>query len=109
MWGEIDSVERYKEMQNFINSKEKYVLIGSTIFDEGIDFEKGIDAIVIASAGKGFRKVVQRLGRALRPNGKGFINVYDFYDHAPHNKYLKSHSESRKAIYENEGHHVEIV
>ena len=107
LWGEIDSIERYREMQNFINSKEKYVLIGSTIFDEGIDFEKGIDAIVIASAGKGFRKVVQRLGRALRPNGKGFITVYDFYDTG--NKYLKNHSESRKVIYENEGHHVSVM
>ena len=104
LWGEIDSIERYEELQNFINTKEKYVLIGSTIFDEGIDFEKGIDAIIVASAGKSFRKVVQRLGRALRPNKKGYVNVYDFNDLG--NKYLKDHSEIRKDIYENEGHTV---
>ena len=104
LWGEIDSMERYNELQNFINSNEKYVLIGSTIFDEGIDFEKGIDAIIIASAGKSFRKTVQRLGRALRPNKKGYVNVYDFNDNG--SKYLKEHSEQRKNIYEAEGHTV---
>lgn len=102
--GEIDSMDRYNELQNFINSNDKYVLIGSTIFDEGIDFEKGIDAIIIASAGKGFRKVVQRLGRALRPNKKGYVNVYDFIDNG--SKYLKEHSDIRKSIYQNEGHTV---
>ena len=107
LWGEVDSIERYEEIQNFINSHEKYVLIGSTIFDEGIDFEKGIDAIIIASAGKGFRKVVQRLGRALRPNQKGYVSVYDFYDEG--NKYLTKHSEIRKNIYKSEGHTVSVV
>jgi len=107
LWGEIDSIERYNELQNFINSNEKYVLIGSTIFDEGIDFEKGIDAIIIASAGKSFRKVIQRLGRALRPNKKGHVNVYDFNDEG--SKYLKEHSKTRKNIYENEGHTVVIT
>lgn len=105
--GEIDSLERYEEIQNFVNSKDKYVLIGSTIFDEGIDFEHGIDAIVIASAGKGFRKTVQRLGRALRQNKKGYVSVYDFYD--MRNNYLQKHSESRYTIYKSEQHKVTIV
>ena len=105
--GEIDSMERYNEIQNFINSEDKFVLIGSTIFDEGIDFEKGIDAIIIASAGKGFRKVVQRLGRALRPNKKGYVSVYDFYDEG--NKHLEKHSKARFNIYKNEQHSVSLI
>jgi superfamily II DNA or RNA helicase len=107
LYGEIDSLERYNEIQNFVNCKDKYVLIGSTIFDEGIDFENGIDAIIIASAGKGFRKVVQRLGRALRKNKKGFVSVYDFYDDG--NEHLSKHSKSRYNIYKNEKHKVMLI
>jgi superfamily II DNA or RNA helicase len=95
--GEIDSQERYDQVQEFIASTDKFDLIGSTIFDEGVDFPKGIDALIVASAGKGFRKTIQRIGRALRNNGKGFVDVYDFYDYG--NSYLEEHSKTRYEIY----------
>ena len=107
LWGEIDSQERYEEVQNFIAAEGKRVLIGSNIFSEGVDFSTGVDAIVIASADKGFRSVIQKLGRALRMNSKGYVDVWDFWDYG--NKYFDERSKARFDIYQNEGHNVHIM
>lgn len=107
LWGEIDSEERYEEVQNFINDEGKRVLIGSNIFSEGVDFSSGVDAIVIASADAGFRMVIQKLGRALRMNSKGCVDVWDFWDIG--NKMFEKRSKTRYDIYQNEGHEVKII
>ena len=104
LWGEIDSQERFDEVQNFIGTKDRYVMIGSNIFSEGVDFSTGVDAIIIASADKGFRTVVQKLGRALRKNAKGYVDVWDFWDTG--HKFLYERSESRTKIYREEGHEI---
>lgn len=107
LWGDIDSQERYDEVQSFINDEGRRVLIGSNIFSEGVDFSNGVDAIVIASADAGFRMVVQKLGRALRMNAKGFVDVWDFWDSG--NKMLDKRSLARHEIYQAEGHDVTLI
>jgi len=100
------STHRTEVIDAFNNSKDA-ILIGSTIFDEAIDFSKGIDCLIIASAGRNFRRTIQRLGRALRKNNKGYVEVFDFIDKG--NKYLRRHSTLRKKYYEIEGHDVTVV
>jgi superfamily II DNA or RNA helicase len=56
------------------------VLIGSTIFDEGVDIP-AVDVVVMAGAGRSRVKAYQRIGRALRPYpGKTKAIIHDFRD-----------------------------
>ena len=104
--GKMDAVKRQDAIEQF-NTEKNAILIGSTIFDEGIDFSSGVDCLIIASGGKSFRKTIQRLGRALRKNSQGLVEVYDFND--KDSKYLERHSRSRKKAYELEGHKVKSL
>lgn len=84
------------------------VLVSSTILDEGVDIS-GIDALVLGAGGKSLRQTLQRVGRGLRKkNGReNKLAVYDFMDYS--NKHLKSHSEERIKIYNEEGFEVKEI
>jgi len=102
--GADNSEIRKHHIDDFNSTKTGKILIGSTIFDEGIDFSKGVDILVIAGSGKSYKKTIQRLGRALRLNKKGIVDVYDFND--KNNIHLRRHSALRKKYYKMEGHVV---
>jgi len=56
------------------------VLIGSRVYDESQDIP-GITDLVLGSAGKKTRRLLQRLGRGERvAPGKDHVRVWDFYD-----------------------------
>lgn len=56
------------------------VLIGSRVYDESQDIP-GITDLVLGSAGKKTRRLLQRLGRGERvAPGKDYVRVWDFYD-----------------------------
>ena len=102
--GETSHDIREKIFEGFNKSTEG-ILICSTIADEGLDFS-GIDSLIVASAGKSLIKVIQRLGRGLRPNDNMQVNVIDFYDRTCTT--LEKHSRARIKIYKDEGHSVKI-
>lgn len=78
-----------------------FVLIASSIFDEGVDIPE-IDVLIHASGGKSEVKLIQRIGRGLRKKKSGNkLIVYDFDD--KNIKYLNNHSEQRIETYKNEG------
>ena len=63
--------------------KKCQILIGTTIFDEGIDCPS-IDTIILAGAGKSSTRAFQRVGRGLRLfEGKTKCTVFDFLDYTP--------------------------
>lgn len=71
--------KRQENLEKFKN-KEVPVLIGSGVFDEGVDMPS-LDAVVLAAGGKSKVKVYQRLGRALRKYpGKKMAYLHDFKD-----------------------------
>ena len=75
------------------------VLVASKIFDQGIDIPE-LDALILAGSGKSTGRALQRIGRVIRKaDGKDKAIVVEFMDNA---KYLKSHSETRKSVYETE-------
>lgn len=81
------------------------VLIATPIFDEGVDLPV-INSLVLACSGKKERRILQRVGRALRKKeGENIVHIYDFWDW--HNKFLSRHSYNRLKVYLTEGFEVE--
>ncbi len=73
------------------------VLIGSTVFDEGVDLP-AVNAVVNAAGGKSFVKNLQRVGRGLRPKkGTNEAYIFDFIDLGHY--WTKSHSKERVSDY----------
>lgn len=83
------------------NSGKIDALIGTSTLDEGVDIP-ALSAVVLAGGGKGRLKVIQRLGRALRPKeGDNTAVVIDFRDRF--NVVTNSHFNKRKALYDEMG------
>ncbi len=97
--GSSSTEERDEVIQKFKN-KEIDMILGSKIFDVGVDIPE-LDAIVLAGGGTKSKILTkQRIGRVLRifPSKTNAI-VVDFYDQA---KNLKKHSQIRRDIYKEE-------
>ena len=92
-----------EDRQNILNdmkSGKLKVLIASTILDEGVDIS-GINCLWLASGGKSFRQVLQRIGRGLRKKEDGSdVEVYDFLDFT--NRFLTRHTQERYRYYKTE-------
>jgi superfamily II DNA or RNA helicase len=100
LYGDVDVKMREKITKKFEDG-EKFVLIGSVIFDEGISINS-IQHLILAGGGKSPIKAIQRIGRGLRiTDTKKTVDVYDFYDKT--NIILEKHSIERIKLYEAEG------
>lgn len=101
--GSLHAHARKKNLEKF--KEEGGVMIATTIYDEGVDIPQ-INALILAFGGKSKRKVLQRIGRALRRkiDGENVVTIYDFWDH--HNEYLERHSRGRLNLYLGEGFEV---
>ena len=87
--------------------KQPCVVIATVIFDEGVDVP-GLDSVILAAGGASQVKVIQRIGRGLRPKeGRNEVHIHDFMD--GDNEYLLNHSEKRLNTYEQEGFDVEVA
>lgn len=72
------------------------VLIGTSVLDEGVDIP-AISAVILAGGGKSPIKVVQRLGRSLRPKKDDNTTIIvDFLD--GFNVITRAHSKKRRDI-----------
>lgn len=99
------NVDKYVDNDNQIikefNEGKIDVLIGTSTLDEGVDMPS-LSAVVLAGGGKGRLKVVQRLGRALRPKaGDNTALVVDFRDRF--NVVTHSQFKKRKVLYDEMG------
>jgi len=56
------------------------VMLGSRIFDIGLDLQGGCDILWVMAAGKKIGRQKQRLGRSLRPNRSGRLMIFDCWD-----------------------------
>lgn len=91
LWGK-DNIKKREEVKQKALNHEIDVIVGSTIYDIGVDVPS-ISALVLASGGRSTVRYFQRIGRVLRRYpGKTHTAVIDFYDNA---KYLKNHSKLR--------------
>ena len=94
-----DSAEYREETKDLFNEKGDFILIASTIFDEGVDIPE-VNVLIIAAGGKSEVKTIQRIGRGLRKKKVGGVLVYDFNDAS---KFLLRQSQNRIKVYQKEG------
>jgi superfamily II DNA or RNA helicase len=94
------SQDERERLFNALGDGRLPVLICTTIADEGINIP-GIDALVLAGAGKADHKVIQQLGRGQRKKeGKSYLQVVDFMD--THSATMWRHAKARLAAYESD-------
>lgn len=101
----VDAGYSEDEAISKLKSGELRVLIGSVIFDECRDIPFITDLVMCAGGkgGSGYRRNLQRIGRALRTSeGKLNARIWDFYD--KHCRVTKNHSEQRFEAYEEESY-----
>lgn len=91
-------------VQEEFTSKKFDVLIGSAIYDESVDIPE-INCLIICSGLKKSTRVLQRVGRAMRPEtddaSTEHVEVWDFDDKTHY--VLKNHSRSRAEGYAKQG------
>jgi superfamily II DNA or RNA helicase len=107
LFGNIDDKIR-QDVVNRFDAGEDFVLIASTIFDEGISIDS-INHVILAGGGASFVKILQRVGRGMRllKNKKGEIikntvDIHDFFDDT--HRILRKHSKDRAKIYYDYGY-----
>lgn len=87
------------DVQQYL-SGEYNVLIGSTVFDEGVDLP-AVSAVINCAGGKAFVSNLQRVGRGLRPKaGDNRAFIFDFIDHG--HDWVERHSYERIQDYHTE-------
>ncbi len=100
--GNITGEMRTRNLMNF--KDQGGIMIATTIYDEDIDIPQ-VNVLIMALGMKSERKVLQRVGRALRKKqGDNVVTIYDFWDW--HNKYLAKHSKDRALVYKKEGFEI---
>ena len=100
-----NEVDKYTDNNNLVikdfNDGKIDALIGTSTLDEGVDIPS-LSAVILAGGGKGRLKIVQRVGRALRPKiGDNTTVVIDFRDRF--NVVTNSHFNKRKVLYDEMG------
>ncbi len=97
--GTVSDDIREKCLEEMKNGTLK-VLIATNILDEGVDIS-GINCVFIASGGKSYRQVLQRVGRGLRlGKNKKTVEIYDYLDYT--HPYLVEHTNDRFNYYKSE-------
>ena len=101
--GSLDSKFINAKIAEF-NAGKANIILGSTIFNEGVDMP-GIDVLINAAGDVAATK--QRVGRGLRKkvNKPNEVIIYDFHIKGPN--FTESHFKKRKRIYLHEGHTIE--
>lgn len=101
VWGDVPVAQREQHKASF-TSDNNAVLLGSTVFDEGQNVP-AVGAIILAGGGKSLRRLLQRIGRALRKKLRGLnaVVVLDFT--ANNGQYVQKHSKKRAKVYKSEG------
>lgn len=104
--GKRDSEDRERFLKEMKAGKLK-VLIATSILDEGVDIS-GINCLWLASGGRSYRQVLQRIGRGLRKKEDGSgVEIYDFLDYT--SKYLIQHTQERYSYYKQEGFEIKKI
>lgn len=100
--GNIDYSVNYTEKNsidviNDFNDNKIPIMIGTSHIDEGVDVQN-LDAVILVSSGKKDRRIIQRVGRALRKSKTGkYAYIIDFTDSG--DNILSKHSMDRLSIY----------
>ena len=94
--------EQRTESLEKLRTRERMVVIGTSLLDEGVDVPS-LDVIIMAGGGKSCTRVNQRVGRTLRKQKgsnkeRSIVIIYDHYDV----KFLKKHTIKTKRLLKKE-------
>lgn len=105
--GETSRDERLKTLWEFRCGRLQGI-IATPIFDEGIDVPD-CRMIILAAGGKSHLRLVQRIGRGMRPklDDDNTLLVYDFFDVG--DPYLEKHSRARLRVYQKERFEIQRI
>lgn len=98
---------RRDELLRSFERREFDVLIGGKIINRGLDLSGGCENLIIATGGKLESDFIQKVGRALRHNKKGYSRVFDFYFR--NNRYLYGHSKARLKAMVKAGYQTTVI
>lgn len=91
--GGMDNINQFLEFDGNI-------VLGSTVLDEGVDL-RNVDGAVNMGGGRSSRRLIQRIGRVIRP--KNYLNIGLFFDFNDQYHYMtKNHSNLRRKVVEYE-------
>lgn len=94
-----DNLAKRTAVLNAVRNKQCKILLGTTIFDEGLDIPSA-DCLILAGAGKSSTRALQRIGRVLRKHpGKERAYIFDFLDSTP---IFRRQAAVRKKLYKTE-------
>ena len=97
--------EREETLKNFVNDDGPSFIIGTIIFQTGVDIPE-LTHLINARGLKSEIATIQALGRTLRKHdNKNEVYIYDFIDKVP---YLSKHSRSRISAYKSLNFNVTI-
>lgn len=101
--GETNTFRRTASLKAY-NEKQNFALLSSPVFDEGVDAPQ-VGSVILAGGGKSRTKLLQRIGRGLRPKaGMNRLVVIDF-SFSNHKSGLQ-HAMARLQEYQAEGFEV---
>lgn len=86
----------FDRIQRYIDEPGGKITIGTSVIDEGADLPQ-TDVLIMAVAGKAFRRLRQRVGRGLRPKGAAYTIMFDHVD--THNYRLREHADMRQYVW----------
>lgn len=96
--GKMSRNARKKALQEIKNGNKKCI-VGTTLFDEGIDCPC-LDVVLMAGGGASSTRVYQRIGRTLRLNGAKDKALVVYFEHDA--KHLEKHAKKAKKIMKEE-------
>ena len=96
--GKMSRNARKQSLQE-IKDGTKKCIIGTTLFDEGID-APCLDAVLMAGGGASSTRVYQRIGRALRLKGKKDKALIVYFEHDA--RHLEKHANKARKIMKEE-------
>jgi superfamily II DNA or RNA helicase len=104
--GAKDFKESTRETLQDLVSMDAGIFIGSTVYDEVVDVPD-VNALIILSAMRKYRRSVQRVGRALRAkSGMNETFIFDFSDHSHY--FLRNQSEARIGTYSHDDYRYPV-
>lgn len=86
------------KLAKYVARKPRAAVIATQVLDEGVDVPT-FNAAIMAGGHKKMRRVLQRIGRCMRPSG-GETLIIDFVD--AHHRFLHAHSQRRMRVYRDE-------
>jgi len=89
-------------MLDLMRTGKPGIFIATEILGEGVDVPS-LGMVILAGGGKSHIRLLQRVGRGMRPKEDEInrVDIVDFIDHG--SRYLEQHSKERMRIYDQEG------